>query len=207
MPPVSDSELLERWRGGNRRAGSQLVTRHFGDVRCYFVAKFADEHEDLTQETFSRLVAGRDRFRGGCSFRAYLFCIARNVGLEHLRTRYKAVAPLATSSLVDLTGRRCSSIAAEREEHRVLLDALRLLPLEQQELVELCYWQRLTGAELAELLGVTESAVRGRLRTAIKALGEAYRKHSGKPHAWVLEDGEVERWLEELRQRLRPGVE
>lgn len=201
-PRAEDMELLERWRAGSRSAGNQLVKRHFLGVRSYFVAKFNEEHEDLTQETFSRLVAGRDRFRGGCTFKAYLYSIARNVSHEHLRRRYKLAGVLEASSLVDLTGRRQSSLLAEREDHRLLLDALRRLTLEQQELVELHYWQRLTGAELAQVYECPESTIRGRLRTALKQLSGFHRELAGKTHSRELSETDIEQWLEELREQL-----
>jgi RNA polymerase sigma factor (sigma-70 family) len=203
MPPrVPDMELLERWRAGSRTAGNQLVARHFPGVRGYFVTKFTEDHEDLTQETFSRLVVGRDRFRGGATFKSYLYSIARNVSHEHLRKRYKLAAPLEASTLVDLTGRRQSSLLAEREDHRLLLDALRRLTLEQQELVELHYWQRLSGTELGHVYDRPESTIRGRLRTALKRLGELYAELGGKAHSRELSEGDIERWLEALREQL-----
>jgi RNA polymerase sigma factor (sigma-70 family) len=201
---VADLELLERWRAGSRTAGNQLVARHFIGVRGYFIAKFTEDHEDLTQETFSRLVAGRDRFRGGSTFKSYLYSIARNVSHEHLRRRYKLAlaTSLETASLADLTGRRQSSILAGREAQRLLLDALRRLTLEQQELVELHYWQRLTGVELGQVYELPESTVRGRLRAALRRLGELYRELGAKPHSREIDEGEIERWLEELRELL-----
>lgn len=203
-PRVADLELLERWRAGSHTAGNQLVGRHFIGVRGYFIAKFTEDHEDLTQETFSRLVAGRDRFRGGSTFKSYLYSIARNVSHEYLRHRYKLAlaTPLETSSLVDLTGRRQSSLLAEREELRLLLDALRQLTLAQQELVELHYWQRLSGIELGHVYELPESTVRGRLRMALRRLAEVHRELRVKPHSRELDEAEIERWLEELRQQL-----
>jgi len=199
---VADLELLERWRAGDRAAGNQLITRHFIGVRGYFIAKFTQDHEDLTQETFSRLVAGRDRFRGGSTFKAYLYSIARNVSHEYLRKRYKLAVPLETTSIAELTGRRLSSVLAEREEHRLLLDALRRLQLEQQELLELHYWQRLTGAELGQVYERPESTMRGRLRTALRQLGKAYHELGQQPHARELDSGEIEAWMEALREQL-----
>jgi RNA polymerase sigma factor (sigma-70 family) len=199
---VADLELLEQWRAGHSAAGDQLVQRHFIGVRGYFIAKFAQDHEDLTQETFSRLVAGRDRFRGGSTFKAYLYSIARNVSHEYLRKRYKLAVPLETASLAELTGRRLSSILAEREEHRMLLDALRRLPLEQQELLELHYWQRLSGTELGEIYERPESTIRGRLRTALKQLGRTYHELGQQPHARELSSGEIEAWMQTLREQL-----
>ena len=86
----SDEELLERWRSGDREAGSRLIRRHFLNVRTYFRMRMPGEYEDLVQETFTGLSKSFDNFRGHSSFRTYLFRIARNVLAEALRKRYRA---------------------------------------------------------------------------------------------------------------------
>ena len=199
-----DLELLKRWREGDRRAGDQLVRRHFPGVRLYFLGRYPQEHEDLVQETFSRLAKARDAFRGSSTFKTYLFRIARYVGYEHLRTRYElkdALVPMS-SSLVDLRGRRPSSILAEREDHRLLLDALPHLKLEQQELIELYYWQRLTAKEIAEVIEIPEATVRSRIRLARKRLAKLHRKLGQQEHEREVDEHEIEQWLEELREEL-----
>lgn len=198
---ASDLELLEGWREGDRRAGNELVSRHFPGVRCYFVNKLPSEHEDLVQETFTRLVRSRDQFRGEASFRTYLFRIARHVLAEHLRKRYRQGHPLepATSSIADLTGGRPSSVIAARERHRLLLDGLRELPLDDQDLLELYYWQDLSAGEIGSLFELVESTVRSRIRAALERLRRRYIALSSAPHSRELSIDEAERWLGELR--------
>jgi RNA polymerase sigma factor (sigma-70 family) len=200
----SDLELLERWSDGDRAAGDHLVLRYFARVRGYFIGKFAEDYEDLTQETFSRLCTSRDRVRD--TFKAFLFGTARNVGREHLRRRYKLDASLDAVSLADVTGRQHSSVLAEREQHRLLLDALRRLSIAQQELVELRYFQQLTWAELEELYDKPESTVRGRLRRALVQLARHYHELAGQRHTRDLEQDDVTRWLEELGAELGRAV-
>jgi RNA polymerase sigma-70 factor (ECF subfamily) len=72
-----DFELLERWRIGDRAAGSTLFARYFERVYAFFEGKVPSEAEDLTQRTFEACVETRDRYRGDASFRSYLFGIAR----------------------------------------------------------------------------------------------------------------------------------
>jgi RNA polymerase sigma factor (sigma-70 family) len=196
----SDIELLERWRAGDVRAGNELVTRHFPGVRAYFVNKLASEYEDLMQETFTRLVSARDQFRGEASFRTYLFRIARYVLAEHLRKRYRGRSfEPASSSIADITERRPSSVIAEREAHRLLLDALRQVALDDQDLLELYYWQGLTACEVGSLFEIGESTVRSRIRAALERVRRAYVALSDAPHSRELEIDDVERWLGELQ--------
>lgn len=199
-----DLELLERWRSGERRAGDELFSRHFKGIRSYFFLKFPNEHEDLIQETFSRMVENRDRFRGESTFKTYLFRIAGYVGAEHLRRRYKlgdAFSP-ATSSLADVTRRRQSSILAGREDRRLLLDALWNLPIEQQDLIQLYYWQDLTANQVGEILDIPVPTVRGRLRLAIGRLGKLHKQLAAQEHSRELEEDELEQWLVALRSEI-----
>jgi RNA polymerase sigma factor (sigma-70 family) len=200
---ISDVELLEGWRRGDRQAGNVLVTRHFPRVRTYFVNKLPNEYEDLVQETFARLVDARDQYRGEASFKTYLFRIARYVLAEHLRKRYRRQFEPANSSIAYLTDRRPSSLISERETHRLLLDALRQISLDDQDLLELYYWEELTAREVGSLFELVESTVRSRIRAALERLRREYVTLSNMPHERGLEVDDVELWLRELRTLVR----
>lgn len=201
MDEPTDLELLERWRAADMRAGERLVGRHFPAIRAYFLNKASAEHEDLVQETFARLASKRDSYRGASSFRVFLFGIARMILFEHLRGRQRAgrFDPLE-HSVADLEGGRLSSLMAQRESHRQLLAALRELPLVDQELLELYYWQKLTAGEIAEIQGLPERTIRSRVAAALKRAGKAHAAHAGRP--LVHSDAEVEGWLAELKAEL-----
>jgi RNA polymerase sigma factor (sigma-70 family) len=187
MDEPTDLELLERWRAADMRAGERLVGRHFPAIRAYFLNKASAEHEDLVQETFARLASKRDS--------------ARMILFEHLRGRQRAgrFDPLE-HSVADLEGGRLSSLMAQRESHRQLLAALRELPLVDQELLELYYWQKLTAGEIAEIQGLPERTIRSRVAAALKRAGKAHAAHAGRPLAHS--DAEVEGWLAELKAEL-----
>lgn len=80
-----DVELLDAWKGGDRRAGAALFERHYPAVLRLFHNKAGEQGKDLIQRTFLRCLEARDRILPGSSFRSFLFGIARNVLLEHFR--------------------------------------------------------------------------------------------------------------------------
>ena len=100
----SDFELLEAWRDGDEVAGRDLFGRYFDAVFRFFRNKVNEAAEDLTQQTFMGLVAGRDKFRGDSSFRTYLFVIARKRLYSYLRNLDRRQDPIefGNSSVVDL---------------------------------------------------------------------------------------------------------
>lgn len=201
MADVSDAELLDRWREGDMRAGESLAVRYFTAIRAYFLNKAPAAHEDLVQETFLRLSSKRESYRGASSFRVFLFGVARMVLFEHLRAKQRSERfdPIE-QSVADVEGGRMSSLLAQHESHRVLLDSLRELPLVDQELLELYYWQKFTAGEIAVVQGLPEPTVRSRVRAALKRVGKTYAQLVGQPQA--RDEGEVEGWLGELRSEL-----
>jgi RNA polymerase sigma factor (sigma-70 family) len=186
-PPMSDDDrsLLTRWRQGDRAAGSALFQRHFPSIRRFFRNKVSpDDIEDLIQRTFMGCVEGLERFRGDASVRTYLFAVARNQLYKFLRERRNrnaAIDPdLGVSSVVAF-GMTPSSVAAARQEHELLLQALQRVSVEQQVLLELFYWEDLPGAEIAAVLEVAPATVRTRLHRARLALQAEIAKLSGPP--------------------------
>lgn len=185
MTEVSDMLLLERWRGGETAAGEELFQRHFDSIYGFFETKCSNEADELTQSTFLACVAARDQFRAESSFRTYLFTIARHELYRLLRTRQRRDAKLdfELSSIADLITTPGSRLA-RNQEHRKLIERLQHLPVEQQTLLELHYWEGMGIAELAEVFESPEATIRTRLHRARKALRDAM-EGSAPPEALV----------------------
>lgn len=194
----SDLELLERWRRGDRGAGNQLFERHFESVYRFFVHKAPDDAADLVQRTFLACVEGHERFRGASSFRTYLFAIARHELLGHWRRRKPGGDP-SLSSVRDLSPSP-SMVLVERFEHRLLLEALRSIPLDLQIALELHYWEQLTTSEMAEVLDVPEGTAKSRLRRGREALLERIRALETDRERLESTLGDLDQWATSLKQ-------
>ncbi|MCX4246614.1 RNA polymerase sigma factor [Paraliomyxa miuraensis] len=168
----SDAELLEGWRGGDKQAGSELFERYFEPVSRFFVNKLSEDPDDLVQETFMACLRGRDRLRDPSRFRSYLFGIACNVLRAHLRRPTDAPLHDDDRCALDLSPGPSTALHA-REGERLLLDALRRIPLELQILLELHYWESMTTDEIADALGLPRGTVRGRLQRGRARLMDA----------------------------------
>ncbi|MCA9710793.1 MAG: sigma-70 family RNA polymerase sigma factor [Myxococcales bacterium] len=160
-----DGALLTAWRAGDLAAGRRLFERYFEATLRFFANKVQTDPEDFVQDVFAACVRGRDRVRDDRSFRAYLFGVAYNVLRDHYRERYRGGSPepLESHSVEDLAPGP-STMARERQQDALLLDALRRLPMELQVVLELFYWEDMTTAEIGEALGIPSGTVRSRLR-------------------------------------------
>jgi RNA polymerase sigma-70 factor (ECF subfamily) len=194
---ATDLELLERWRGGDVESGEQLFRRYVDQLERFFRNKIDRGAEDLIQNTFLACLEARDRFRGSSSFRTYLFGIAHNLLLGHYRRQRRAI-DFEHTSVVDL-GASPSGPLARREEHDALLRALRSIPLDYQVVLELAYWEDLTGPEIGEILQLPANTVRSRLARARAALRDALARMISSPSLLRSTLDELDRWAEGVR--------
>lgn len=169
-----DQELLRAWANGERDAGTELIERHYDVLARFFRNKAEQAAEDLIQTTFLSCLEAPDRFAGRSSFRTYLLSVARFTLYRHYRDggvrRYRL--KYNTSSAYH-RGPSPASVAAQRSDDRNLLRALRMIPLDQQVLLELAYWEDLSSAELAEVLDLPLNTVYSRIHRAKRRLREA----------------------------------
>ena len=204
----SDDELHEAWRAGEETAGHELYGRYFPLVYRFFSNKVGDEMEDLVQQTFMACVSHRDRLRDGTSFRAFVLVVARNQLFKHLRRRYRAGQPidLAETSLADL-GASPSVLVARRDEHRLVLAALRRITLDFQDIIELHYFEQLSGPELATVLDIPEGTVRSRLRRALEALRAELARLAQSPDQVESTISSLSQWAAEIRSLAQRGMD
>jgi RNA polymerase sigma factor (sigma-70 family) len=201
----TDVELFRAWRGGDANAGSQLFSRHFDAIYRFFRNKLDTDIEDLVQRTFTACVEGRERFREEASFRTYLFAVAHNLLREHLRKKKRSPEPLDLDAMsaVDLGASPISLIAA-RSEEKILLQALRRIPLGSQIVLELYFWEKMTGGEIGVLLGVPEDTARSRLRKAKQSLEATIRRIEAAPGDLESTLSNLDQWAAALRKQLVP---
>jgi RNA polymerase sigma factor (sigma-70 family) len=193
-----DFALLDAWADGDHAAARELMRRYTGPLMRFFDRKLEGPIEDLVQDTLLACIKGRHDFRREAGFRSYVFGIARHVLFAALRAKHRAAAiDVEVSRLVDLEPTP-SRIIAQKHEMRVLLDALRRLPLETQVLLELYHWQKLSGPELATLLGIGERALRSRLHRAMLLLREAVAEVAESPELLSSSLADFDSWAQGL---------
>jgi RNA polymerase sigma-70 factor (ECF subfamily) len=97
-----------------------------------------------------------------------------------------------------------SGVVARREEERILLQALRRLPLDQQITLELYYWEELPVADIAEVLDVAVGTVKSRLGRAREALRECIAQLEASDDARERTLSNLDDWAGGLRDALEP---
>jgi RNA polymerase sigma-70 factor (ECF subfamily) len=128
--------------------------------------------EDVAHAAFERAYRKQDRYKPGKGTqRAWLFGIARNAALDELRRRKRTASLLV--DLPDESALTKDDDTDERLRQQTVRAALLGLDARERELVALKFFTGLNNAEIAGVLGLSESNVGTRLHRAIKRLREA----------------------------------
>ena len=136
---------------------ARLVERHSQAVYRLAYARTGnrEDAEDVTQETFLRLVRSGPRFRDEAHCRAWLLRVAANCAGDLHRTFWKKhTRPLEEADHLP---------APEQTEEDGVLEQVLSLPGEYRTVVHLYYYEGLSVAEIAGILGKREGAIRTRL--------------------------------------------
>ena len=156
-------------------AFEELYRSSRDDVFAYASGLLRDRSaaEDVTAQAFERAYRRRGSYRPRKgTMRAWLFGIARNAALDELRRRGRQSRLVADPEDIgaDASAERAADAALRRVVIREALD--RLSPRER-ELVALKYFAGLANAEIANVIGVSESNAGTRLHRVLEKLREA----------------------------------
>jgi RNA polymerase sigma-70 factor (ECF subfamily) len=169
--------LLERIRAGDREAAEVLVEQTYEAVFAGLVRLCGGNRDlaaDLTQDTYRKAWQALGGFDGRSRVSTWLYRIAYNVFLNHVRRPLRAV-PLEDDGVpvpVDPAPSAEESLGTS-ETFLHLRRAVLTLPEDLRFAVTARFWGGLSVAEIAKEEGLTTVAIRKRLRRAMDALETA----------------------------------
>lgn len=178
---ATEAELLEGLQAGHQVAYRRLVELNSANVYNVALKLLGDEHEaeDVLQETFLNAFRAIDRFEGRSQLSTWLYRIAYNASLMRLRKRDRMTtfsldrvpgldgeeADAETRYLVDWSALPDEELLTA-EARQEMDQAIGELPETLKSAFVLRDIQGLSGAETADVLGITVQAVKSRLHRA-----------------------------------------
>lgn len=175
---VSDERtLLIATAAGDREAADELVDRTYSTVYGSLFKLTGGDEElagDLTQDTYRKAWASLDRFRGGSAFSTWLYRIAYNTFLNHVRRPRRMVAMEESHERAVSDPAPAGDELVERSQDAARVrKAVLELPEELRLTLTARYWGEVPVREIAKSVGITEPAVRKRIKRALRILGHA----------------------------------
>jgi RNA polymerase sigma-70 factor, ECF subfamily len=175
----SDERLMLAYQKGETRAFEVLLTRHEKGVYRFAVRMLGDrtQAEEVTQESFLRVIQSVSRYKASASFRNYLYRIARNLCVDLLRRRPREIRPAgtghdeATEGIPDRNPGPENHVGAE-QLRSAIRRALASLPQDQREAFLLKEVRDMKLQDVASITGANLNTVKSRLRYALIRLRE-----------------------------------
>ncbi len=167
--------LVEAARNGDKAAFDELVRHTYGDVFKLAVRLTGNEADasDVVQDTYVRAFRGLRRFRGDAQFSTWLYRIASNCASSFTarRKRQRCDSLTEADEVIETDPDQDPTLHAEASSLRSTIErALEQLPHRLRAVVELRHLEGLSHREIAERLGISESATKVRLHRARNTL-------------------------------------
>ena len=189
---LTDEQLVQLYQGGKHEVFEEILERYesriynFGFKMC----RHAEDAKDLLQDTFLTVFRYLDSFRGETRFRNWLYKIAATACLK--RRRKKKHEPDVELSWEELLpgdhptdNERPAWLSTpieqlmNKEMKTFIMDALQDIPDKYRQVFLLRDMEEFNTAEVAEILGISESSVKTRLHRARTFLRNKIHEHFG----------------------------
>ncbi len=163
MPDSSDAELVTRAQRGETNAIGRLYDRHRESIFRYLWVRLDDRQlaEDLTGDVFMRMLDALPRYRQqGLPFRAWLYRIAHNLLIDHVRKmNHQSTVALEVAEEVSALDEPGQAVEQLQLTERLQAALMNLEPT-QSEVITLRFLAGLSLQETALALGKTEAAIK-----------------------------------------------
>jgi len=180
---ATDSDLVVTAINGAEGSFEELVRRYQRPISAY-VYRMVGNYEsalDLTQEIFIKVYSSLRKYRSEFKFSTWIYKIAHNAAVDHLRRSSTREQSLFNSNDTDHyelpieSGLLSPEQESERKERRVEIESVvRALPASYRELIILRHSQDLTYEEIVEVTGLPLGTVKNRLFRAREMMRQQF---------------------------------
>lgn len=168
----ADRRLVETAMKGNPDSYGALVKNYTGFVYSMALRMTGDHHmaEDLCQDIFVKGWVKLRKLQDPSAFPGWMSMLARRTCLNAIEKRNSRMELGEDEAVFENINP--SFPESYDPSRRILEEAIARLPIRDRELITLCYFQELSSAEVAEVLGIPSTSVRVYLHRARKSLKE-----------------------------------
>jgi RNA polymerase sigma-70 factor, ECF subfamily len=180
---TTDRDLVATAMSGVEGSFDELVRRYQRPISAYVYRMVGDYDSalDLTQEIFIKVYSSLSRYRAEFKFSTWIYKIAHNSAVDHLRrtaTRGQSLINGNDGDNFELpieSGRPNPEQESERKERRIEIEGVvRTLPSHYREVIILRHSQDLTYEEIVEVTGLPLGTVKNRLFRAREMMRQQF---------------------------------
>jgi RNA polymerase sigma-70 factor (ECF subfamily) len=164
----------QRFLKGDESALVELIRDYRDGLMLYLNGIVSDLSvaEELTEDTFLKLVLKKPRFSARCSFKTWLYTIGRNLALDHLKRSRRSTVCL--EDCPEISDEECDLERQyiQQEDQIMLHHAMKKLKPEYRQVLWLVYFEGFRCAQVGKIMGKSEATTQTLVSRARKALKE-----------------------------------
>lgn len=176
----TEAELLSRLAQGDEPAFNELFTRYREKLYHYLLklTHVPEISEEIVIDIFVKIWQGRELLVKVDSFEGFLLTVARNKGIDFLRTtsRQARLQQVYKDQLDQAADKQVDDILIDAELRTIWLNAINQLPPQQKIIYRLRNEEGMSYDEIANALNLSRNTVRNHLATATQSLSELLKK-------------------------------
>ncbi len=168
----NDAERYRRFLDGDDNGLIEIIDEYHEGISLYLnsIVNNMSLAEDIMQETFVKLAIKKPAFKGKCSFKTWLFTIARNCAFDHLR-KNKNVSDISLDQQVQLPDITDTEKEFLKEEQNAeLYKAMKRLNPDYYQVLYLMYFEELDTSDIAKIMHKAKRQVSDMIFRARKSL-------------------------------------
>lgn len=182
----NDAERYRRFLDGDDNGLIEIIDEYHEGMSLYLnsIVNNMCLADDIVQETFVKLAIKKPPFRGKCSFKTWLFTIARNCAVDHLRKDQKISDLSLDEHLVISDVTDTEKEYFKEEQKKELYKAMKRLNPEYYQVLYLMYFEDLDTSDIARIMHKAKRQVsdlifraRKSLRSELERKGFIYERY------------------------------
>jgi RNA polymerase sigma-70 factor (ECF subfamily) len=193
MVELDDKQLLDLYRAGQvDRMFNEMVRRYHS--RIYWAArrmvKSHEDADDIAQEVFVRAYSAIANFRGDSGIYTWLYRIAINLSINHLR-KQKVRKLMDITDYIPFLGKDAEQDKGMIHDENVSLieKAIETLPEKQRAVFIMRYYDEMPYEQISAILGTSVGGLKANFHHAVKKVAAYVKSHHGKLNLAGFEDG------------------
>ncbi|MCR4640130.1 RNA polymerase sigma factor [Ruminococcus sp.] len=168
----NDAERYRRFLDGDDNGLIEIIDEYHEGMSLYLnsIVNNMSLADDIVQDTFVKLAVKKPPFRGKCSFKTWLFTIARNCAIDHLR-KYQKISDLSLDEYLCISDTADTEKEYFKEEQKQeLYKAMKRLNPEYYQVLYLMYFEELDTSDIAKIMHKAKRQVSDLIFRARKSL-------------------------------------
>ncbi|CCQ11070.1 RNA polymerase sigma factor, sigma-70 family [Pseudoalteromonas luteoviolacea B = ATCC 29581] len=163
----TEAGLIKKAKAGNKEAWLKLIQRHEKQVyhHCLRLVGNPDDACDLMQDVFISVFKALESFSGDSQFSTWLYKITYARCMDFFRKKNTK-----SEELIEVDTDELESTLIQDCTNQEVIQALKCLPFEQRQIIELKFFAQLTFDEISEITTLSTNTVKTRLYSALKKM-------------------------------------